>query len=211
NMHVKNQVLHKVLDELLTPLDLKYRASENLVIIRRVDRKEEELIKSVIPSTEPILVDRTIRGKVTDENGEGLPGVSIVLKGTQRGTISSSDGGYELVIPDGENILIFSFVGYLTQEVALGNRTTVDIGLEVDQKSLEEVVVVGYGTQKKSDLTGSVTVVDMNQLQKMPATNLGQQLQGRAAGVTVGSQGAPGSPTMIRIRGIGTVNNNGPL
>src|SRR5690606_16246479 len=80
-----------------------------------------------------------------------------------------------------------------------------------DMRNLDEVVVVGYGTQKKSDLTGSVSVVDMDQLKKMPATNFGQQLQGKAAGVTVGTQGAPGSPTMIRIRGIGTVNNNGPL
>src|SRR5690606_16750540 len=95
--------------------------------------------------------------------------------------------------------------------VPVNARSVIDMMLEEDMRNLDVVAVVGYGTQKKSDLTGSVSVVDMDQLKKMPATNFGQQLQGKAAGVTVGTQGAPGSPTMIRIRGIGTVNNNGPL
>lgn len=203
-----NKNVSEALDQLFYPDRVYYKVVRNKIVLTMVQSLvPEEEVEQDIPSVE----DRTIKGKVSDEKGDGLPGVSVVLKGTQRGTISDVEGNYELAVPEGDNTLIFSFVGYLTQEMQVGNRTTVDVGLEVDRKSLEEVVVVGYGVQKKSDLTGSVTVVDMKQLQKMPATNLGQQLQGRAAGVTVGSQGAPGSPTMIRIRGIGTVNNNGPL
>ncbi len=152
-----------------------------------------------------------VRGKVMDEKGEGLPGVSILIKGAQQGTTTDISGNFQIEVPDEQSVLVFSFVGYLSKEQQVGNQTDMRVKLEVDSKSLEEVVVVGYGVQKKSDLTGAVTVVDVDQLKKTAASNFGQQLQGKAAGVTVGSQGAPGTPTMIRIRGIGSVNNNGPL
>src|SRR5690606_34861997 len=98
--------------------------------------EEEKSSQLDLPSPElyPVFTDRTVRGTVKDEQGEGLPGVSIILKGTQRGTVSATDGSFEIVLPDGENTLIFSFVGYLTQEIEVGNRTTIEVGLEVDQK-----------------------------------------------------------------------------
>jgi TonB-linked SusC/RagA family outer membrane protein len=213
NMRVKNQVLHKVLDELLTPLDLKYRASENLVVISRLSRKEKALINSVISTPEQVFVDRTIRGKVMDENGEGLPGVSIVLKGTQRGTISSIDGGYELVVPDGENSLVFSFVGYLPEEISItSERAVLDISMKVDKKALDEVVVVGYGTQSRRNVTGSVSKVNMKSTEDLPNTNVTQALRGRVAGVQFTDNSRPGQNGTILIRGPRSLNGgNNPL
>lgn len=98
--------------------------------------------------------DRTITGRITDERGEGMPGVNIQIKGTQQGTITDSDGRYRLNIANNDAVLIISFVGYVTEEVAVGNRTALDVQMTVDQKALEEVVVVGYGTQKSKPYRG---------------------------------------------------------
>jgi TonB-linked SusC/RagA family outer membrane protein len=210
SLSVTNERLGGVLKKLLTPLAIDFEVSDDKMIsLNREDPQEANLTPPL--AQPPTSKDTEVSGVVKDENGEPIPGVNVVIKGSQTGTVTDPSGAFRLMVPDQSSVLVFSFVGYTTQEIVVGTQTVLALSLAVDQKSLEEVVVVGYGTQKKSDLTGSVSVVDMKQLQKMPATNLGQQLQGRAAGVTVGSQGAPGSPTMIRIRGIGTVNNNGPL
>ncbi len=201
SIRVKNQALYKVLDEVLTPLDLKYRASENLVIISRVE-KEGELINSIDPVHEQIIFDRTIRGVVTDENGEGLPGVSVVLKGTQKGTISDINGGYELVVPEGENNLIFSFVGYVTQEVVLGGKTQVDISMKVDEKSLDEVVVIGYGTVKKENVTGAISRLSAESISNRANTTLSESFAGQVSGISAKQLSArPGAQLDIVIRG----------
>jgi len=176
------------------------------------DRNEQIDQKSqTFTQREVELADITVKGQVSSAvDRQTIPGVNVVLKGTTIGTVTDMNGAYTIDVPE-DGVLVFSSIGFISQEVPVNSRSVIDIMLEEDMRNLDEVVVVGYGTQKKSDLTGSVSVVDMDQLKKMPATNFGQQLQGKAAGVTVGTQGAPGSPTMIRIRGIGTVNNNGPL
>ncbi|GAB3970364.1 TonB-dependent receptor [Spirosoma terrae] len=156
-----------------------------------------------------VVADRTITGTVKSETGEGLPGVSVVVKGSTRGTSTDAEGKYRMSVPDNAQAvtLVFSFVGYLNQEVAIGNRTTVDVTLAPDQKALDEVVVVGYGTVRKSDLTGSVSTVKAEQLTAYPSIGAVQALQGRAAGVQIqANNGEPGASFKVRIRGGNSIN-----
>ncbi len=155
---------------------------------------------------------RDITGKVTDPDGAGLPGVSVILKGTNKGTTSDGTGNYTISVPDGSATLVFSFVGFATREfVVAADKAVLDVVLTEDDKALSEVVVIGYGTSKKKDLTGSVAVVNVGQLKEQPNANLSNLLQGRAAGVTVIGSGQPGEPPQVRIRGINTFGNNTPL
>ena len=155
---------------------------------------------------------KTVKGIVSDVKGGGLPGVSVVVKGTTNGTTTDIDGKYTLGNIPSNSILQFSFIGMKAQEVAVENKASINITLEDETIGIEEVVAIGYGTQKKSDLTGSISSVSSKDMAKANPTNFGDALQGRATGVTVvQSQGAPGSSAIIRIRGIGTVNNNEPL
>lgn len=159
------------------------------------------------------LVDRTLTGQVIDEKNERLPGVSVILKGTQRGTVTDAEGRYKLDVPEGGATLVFSFVGYLTQEVKVGNQTSLNVSLKADSKVLDEIVVIGYGTTKKSDLTGSVSGVKEAELLERPAPSLNQQLSGRLPGVQVNTNsGRPGGRTTVRIRGFSSINSsNNPL
>ncbi len=152
---------------------------------------------------------RRVTGTVTDAQGEPLLGVNVLERGTTNGTITDLDGKYSLEIKPGAT-LVFSYIGFVSQSlVASGN--TVNVVLREDTQNLSEVVVVGYGTQQKKDITGSVAVVDTKELLKSTGVSATQQLQGKAPGVYIGSSGAPGSQTMVRIRGVNTVNDNGPL
>lgn len=157
-------------------------------------------------------IERTITGTVRGDKNEELPGVSIVLKGSQKGTTTDMNGKYSIVLGDELNaVLIFSFVGAASQEIVVGNKTVVDAVLISDAKALNEVVVVGYGTQKKKDLTGAVAIVNVSEMQQQPTAQITSQLQGRASGVTVLGSGQPGEAPQIRIRGINTFGNNAPL
>ncbi len=157
-----------------------------------------------------VSVDKQLTGRVTADNGEGLPGVSIQIKNTSRGTTTDVNGNYRLTVPDeAGTVLVFSFIGYATQEVTVGARSVIAVTLATDDKTLSEVVVVGYGTQRKSDITGSVASVTEATLKEVPAPNLVNQLKGRAAGVTITSNGStPGSQGQIRIRGNRTLTNS---
>ncbi|MEZ7948436.1 MAG: SusC/RagA family TonB-linked outer membrane protein, partial [Macellibacteroides fermentans] len=152
---------------------------------------------------------RTVTGTVKDAKGETLLGVNVVVKGTTNGTITDLDGKYSLEVPSNA-ILEFSYIGYVTQAVPVTGRV-MDIVMKEDARNLDEVVVVGYGTQAKKDITGSVAVVDTKDLLASSGSSATQQLQGKAAGVYIGQNGSPGASTMVRIRGINTVNDNGPL
>jgi len=157
--------------------------------------------------------DRTISGKVTSsEDGLGIPGASVAIKGTTRGTATDVDGNYKITV-SGSAVLTITSVGYLTQDVTVGTRAQVDVTLAADTKSLKEVVVVGYGTQKKSQMTGAISSVGAKQIQELPITNARQALQGRAAGVDVVQPGSkPGAGPQIRIRGRRSFNaSNDPL
>jgi TonB-linked SusC/RagA family outer membrane protein len=156
---------------------------------------------------------RTVTGKVTSsEDGMPLPGVSVVVQGTTKGTATDAEGQYSLELAPSENTLVFSFVGYKTQEATVAALTTVDIVLVPDEQMLEEVVVIGYGTVRKSDLTGSVSSVRGGDLTKIPAASPMQALQGKVAGVQITTNtGAPGAGPIVRVRGVGTFNNADPI
>jgi len=154
----------------------------------------------------------TVTGTVTDaETGETLPGVNIQVVGTQTGTTTNAEGAFELTVPNENATLRFSFVGYQQQTVDLNGRTSVDVALESATLTGEEVVVTGYSEQRRADLTGSVQVVDAEDLEQLPSAQISEKLQGNAAGVSVISSGQPGQEPQIRIRGINTFGNNTPL
>lgn len=154
----------------------------------------------------------TVSGTVTDEvTGEALPGVNISVQGTTTGTTTDAEGKYELKVPGLDETLEFTFIGYETSTVAIEERTTIDVQLQPTTISGEELVVVGYGTQEARDLTGSVSVVDMDDFNTSSSGQISKQLQGRASGVTVVSSGQPGESSNVRIRGINTFGNNQPL
>ncbi|GAB3700105.1 TonB-dependent receptor [Spirosoma flavus] len=154
-----------------------------------------------------------VTGKVIDDQGQGLPGVSIVVKGTTTGTVSSADGTYGLNVPNKTATLIYSFIGYTSQEVPINNRDAINITLATDNKMLNEVIVVGYGEQKKETVTGSVATVKGQELVKSPAVNLTNSIAGRMPGVIATNRsGEPGyDGSAIRIRGANTLGNNDAL
>lgn len=156
---------------------------------------------------------RTVSGKVADPSGQGLPGVNILVKGTSTGTISDIDGNYRIDIPGNNATLVFTFLGYESQEVQVGSQSTINISMKEDLTELSEVVVVGYGSKRKEELTGSISVVGAEQLEKVPAPSFQEALQGSAPGVQVlSNDGAPGAGISVRIRGTGSINaNNDPL
>ncbi|MES2734083.1 MAG: TonB-dependent receptor plug domain-containing protein, partial [Bacteroidota bacterium] len=156
--------------------------------------------------------EQVVVGKVTTAEGEAIPGASVLLKGTTNGTATDANGNYKLSLPDGGGILVFSFIGFVSQEIALNNQTTINITLVSDVKALSEVVVVGYGTQQRKDLTGSISSVTAAQIEKVPVTTIDKALQGRSAGVQVTTDdGSPGASISVRIRGIGSIGDNSPL
>lgn len=146
-----------------------------------------------------------VSGKVTDDTGHPLPGVNILVKGTTVGTVTNVDGNYSLNVPNEEDILLFSFIGYAKQEIAVNGRTTIDVALMEDVQNLEEVVVVGYGTMRKSDLTGSVISADVESFKKTGNVNIVQSLQGNVAGLNVGAITTQGAEPAISIRGLNTL------
>lgn len=158
--------------------------------------------------------ERAVSGRVlSGDDNKALPGVSVAVKGTTRGTTTDANGDYRISVPDNQAALVFSAVGFVSQELTVGNQSTVNLTLTTDTRSLNEVVVVGYGTQKKSQLTGAISSVTPKQITEQPITNLGQALQGRVAGVDVSQSGSlPGSVPSILIRGRRSFNaGNDPL
>ncbi|GAB3707846.1 TonB-dependent receptor [Spirosoma flavus] len=158
-------------------------------------------------------VAESITGKVIDERGEGLPGVNVLIKGTNQGTTTDASGAFKLTVPDPTTTLVFSFVGYLSKEEVVGNRTTLLITLATDTKALKEVVVVGYGTQRARDVTGSVATINQAAVKDLPVSTLDQKMIGQVAGVQIQQpSGAPGAGTSVRIRGSGSLGaGNEPL
>src|SRR5690606_27810925 len=150
---------------------------------------------------------RTVSGTVrAEEDGEPLVGVTVSLKGTTFGTTTNDNGGYSISVPNNASVLVFTYVGYTSREITVGSNQTINVSLTTDDRSLDEIVVVGYGTQRKSDLTGSVSSVKGEDLTMLPTQRADQALQGRAAGVMVlNTDGAPGGNTTIRIRGMNSI------
>lgn len=202
----------EILDRMLASFDLTYTNTGNLVYILRKQKTYDET-----KTSSTVLVDEfqfieikapSVKGRVTDEKGEGLPGVSILLKGTQQGMITDVNGTFSIEVPNDEAVLVFSFVGYVSQEVIVGNRTSLDVSLKVDQKNLEELVVVGFGTMKKSDLTGSIVTANLDAFKEAPNTNILQSIKGSIPGLDIGQINQAGAEPSIQIRGRNTINGN---
>lgn len=154
----------------------------------------------------------TVSGKVSDAgSGTGIPGTNITVRGTTTGAISNANGDYSIEVSSAEASLIFSFVGYVVQTIEIGGRTSIDVAMEEDLISLDELVVVGYGTQRKSDLTGAVSVIKTSDIEMVATNDISKALQGQAAGIQVHGSGEPGANPIIKIRGVSSFRNNGPL
>lgn len=207
DLKANNKSLEYVLIEISKKTSLRFRQVNN-----DIDVKYEKRRKTITPKVE-VIQTRTVNGKVTSfTENEPLPGVNVVEKGTTNGTVTNLEGEYTLTVND-NSTLVFSSVGYNSEEISIGNRTVIDLAMAEDIQQLQELVVVGYGTQKKSDLTGAISSVDAEELAQVPASNVIEQSQGRLAGVDiVRANGSPGSPVQIRIRGNRSINaSNEPL
>jgi len=158
--------------------------------------------------------DQTVTGVIKDEKGEGLPGVSIVVKGTQQGAITDINGGFSIPVADAGSVLVVSFVGYITQEITVGNRTLIDILLKSDTKALDEVVVIGYGTTKRQDFTGSVSSLKLegSAVALLPSMNALETLKGSLPGLDIGATNSAGGQPSVQIRGQNSISgSNDPL
>ncbi len=154
-----------------------------------------------------------VKGKVTDENNLPAPGVNVLIMGTTTGTITDIDGSFSVNVPGPDAVLLFSYVGYKAQQVKVGSQTEINLRLEVDISQLEEIVVTGYGVQRRSDLTGAITTIPSREITELPLARTDQALQGRTSGVYVlNTDASPGGETLIRIRGNNSINGgNQPL
>ena len=204
NLNIQEEgTIDEVLKAILKDKALTYEVENDIYIIRKKEKQP------VVKKNQQIQ-KKEIRGKVTDKDGESLPGVSVVVKGTTIGAATNIDGEYRFLIPENAKMLVFSFIGMLPQEVAYNGQASINVELQADLEGLDEVVVIGYGTAKKKDLTGSVTRVSAKQLETVSvSSSMQSMLQGRAAGVNVMvSSASPTSPVSIIIRGASSLSGD---
>lgn len=208
--NASNESLADVLRDISKNTDLSFkRVNDNIYVSKKRflgKSVEEDLINSGL--FQGITVTGTV---LSGEDNSGLPGVNIIVKGTTVGTVTDIEGNYTVEVPDENSVLVFSSVGFIAEEVVVGTKTVIDLTLSPDVTALSEIVVVGYGTQKRAEVTGAISSISSDVITEVPITSAEQALQGRAAGVNVISNGQPGSSPVIRIRGLGTVNDNEPL
>lgn len=211
-LHVVNRKLSEILDNLFDH-SVEYIVSNKQIILKSkgkevgaVQEDSENEFTALPPTIQ-------ISGTVLEENGQPLPGVNVLEKGTTNGASTDRDGSFTINVVDENAVLVVSFIGYISQEIAVRNQTNIKVTLQTDIKSLDEVVVVGYGSQKKSDVTVSLASVSSAEFKDQPVTGVGQALQGRAAGVQVTqASNAPGGGVVVRIRGGNSLNaGNEPL
>ena len=211
-LNVQNATLKETLDRLSDLLQIEYGVAGRQIILNRMPPPPPVQARPESGLIEDAVIEKVVKGTIKDEKGEVLPGVSILLKGTTQGTTTNEKGQYRITIPDESAVLIFSFVGYLSQEITVGTQSTLDLTLATDVKSLGEVVVVAYGTQSKASLTGAVSTVNGDAISAIPATSLSNTLAGRVPGATIiNNSGFVGSPSTIQIRGLGSSNGTEPL
>jgi TonB-dependent starch-binding outer membrane protein SusC len=208
DVNLGNRSVFDVLQEISRQAGFHFRQMNNDIDVKKISRRNADVaIIEVVAQT------RTITGRITDAtDNTGLPGVNILERGTSNGTVTDIEGRYSITVAEG-SVLVISSVGYITEEVNTGNRSVIDLVISPDVTALEEIVVVGYGTQKRSDLTGSVSSVSGQDLSRIAVPRMDQALQGQAAGVQITNvQSQPGGEVSIRIRGQNSISgNNNPL
>ena len=197
---VRNSSVEKILDQVFDGTSIDYTIMDRQIVIRqRADIQVDNRLRQS---------ERMVRGKVVDSTGMPLPGVTVVVKGTTTGTITDFDGAFSLEVPSGGEVLSFSFVGFQPQEVSIGSRTVFDIQLVEDVLEIEEIVAVGYGVQRKSDLTGATNRLTEDDMNKSVATNPVEMMQGRVSGVNITqNSGEPGTGMSVRIRGSNSIRS----
>lgn len=191
-VNIKNKKIDEVLGELFTGTDVNYKVKDRFILLTTPEVAGNDLMVQQQP---------TVSGTITDKSGEPLPGANVVIKGTSKGTITDQSGNYSISNLPENAILVYSFMGMLTQEVAVGNQTTINVTMIVDAIGIEELVVVGYGTMRKSDLTGSVVRADIEAFRESPNFSIMQSLQGSVPGLSVGQVNQAGQEPDILIRG----------
>ena len=201
SINCENQSITTILDQLLKDTHIVYEISDRQIVLFREQDSE-------------VGQQKTISGKVTDSGGSPLPGVTVVIKGTTHGTVTNADGEYSLANVSEDATLVFSFVGMHTQEVVVGDQTTINIEMEVDAIGIEEVVAIGYGTVSRQEFTGSVGSVKIEDspIALSPAQNILQSLKGNVAGLNIGALNVEGGDPSILVRGQNSMNgSNAPL
>ncbi|WP_266367457.1 SusC/RagA family TonB-linked outer membrane protein [Tellurirhabdus rosea] len=212
---VSGRTLEESLTQVLTPLGLRYRkVKDNIYVV--LESEKPAATPSSAATSEPKnavaqAVVRRITGTVTDEAGVGLPGVNVLEEGTTNGTSTDAEGKFALNVSDEARRLVVSSIGYQSQTIDITSQTTLAVRLVEDNRTLNEVVVVGYGTQRRGDLTGAIGIVQPEEIKKVQTATVTEQLQGRIAGVNVTTTGRPGGQADVKIRGIGSFANSNPL
>ena len=201
NIRMENQYIDDILSRVFKGTNVKY-----VVMDRQIVLSPAEYLEKVI-RTAQLIQQETVTGTVTDEEGNPLPGVNIVVKGTIKGTITDANGNYSIEVDDLNSVLTFSFIGYLSQEIFIEGRNIIDATLAIDVFGLEEVVVVGYGIQKKINVTGAISSVSSKELADRPVTSVAEALQGVVPNlqITTTDGGRPGSSLIWQIRGVGSI------
>jgi TonB-linked SusC/RagA family outer membrane protein len=201
-LDVTNAEVTAVLDKIFDGSGIGYRVLDNKLVV----------LKTITGNNEGQIQDIRITGKVLGADGQPLSGVSVTIKGAQAGTTTDAAGNFSITVPDENSVLVFSYVGHETQEVVVGANTTLNISMvNAAATQIEQVVVIGYGTQRKRDLTGSISSIKGEELARMPATNPVSSLQGKVAGLTIVNSGRAGASPTVRIRGVNSTNNTDPL
>ena len=203
DLNCDSKSIEELLNMLFEGTNVRYRSFNNNYVLYA-----EDAASSITSVQQP---RKSVSGKVTDSSGTSFPGVSVVVKGTTIGNITDENGNYVISNVPANSTLVFSFVGMKTQEVSVGNKTTVNAVLEEETLGIEEVVAIGYGTVKKADLTGAVSVVKADDFKNVAALSVGNALQGLVPGVNIRSSGNIGSEPVVEIRGLGNFTNNNPL
>ena len=197
SVDITNLKIEDVLNDVFKNTNFSYEVMDRHILVTSKSNASSSVIQEV----------PKVNGTVTSAlDKQPIPGVTVMVKGTTAGTVTDFNGKYSLNIPASGKVLVFSFIGMKTQELEISNRSVIDVQLSEEVVGVEEVVVIGYGTVKKSDLTGSVAVVSTKDLTMNPSSSASQSLQGRAPGVLVIQNGAPGGATTIRVRGVGSIN-----
>ncbi len=211
NVIVQNLELSKALDKIIQDRNLKWFVDSETIIIqplKSTPKNEKNIRKS---ASYELKQEKPVRGRVVDEDGIPIAGVTITIKGTSIVTATKSNGEFSILPRNSQDILVFSTLGHNTQNITIGAQEIFDITLTKLISDLEEVVVVGYSTLNKKEITGSVSIISVDEMKQVPASNTEQMLQGRASGLNITTSGSPGSGSNIRIRGITSFGNNTPL
>ncbi|RYE21800.1 MAG: SusC/RagA family TonB-linked outer membrane protein, partial [Sphingobacteriaceae bacterium] len=201
SVQFNDQELKEVLDNLLSKHNISYQVIKNKIILTNPVKTENFSDNLTVQAVK-------INGKVTDETNQPLIGVSVRVKGTNTGTQTDLDGNYSIIVLDDNAILVYTYIGFIAQEVLISGRSNINVQMKANENSLNEVVVVGYGTQKRANITGSVASANLEDFRNSPSTNIANRIQGTVPGLNVGQVNRAGATPSISIRGQNTLSGN---